>query len=101
MLYFTQLIYIKPGQEKVFDEFEAVAMPLIARYNGKLLFRIRPGAAAFIEGEATRQPYEIHLVSFPEEKDFVAFGKDPLRASFVHLKEASVERIELIRGSML
>ncbi len=100
MLYFTQLIYIKPGQEKVFDEFEAVALPLIARYNGKLLFRIRPDDSAFIEGEG-RAPYEIHLVSFPEEKDFIAFGKDPLRASFVHLKEASVERIELIRGAMV
>lgn len=100
MLYFTQLIYIKPGQEKMFDEFEAVAIPLIAKYNGRLLFRVRPDPAAFIEGEG-RPPYEIHLVSFPEEKDFIAFGKDPARASFLHLKEASVERIELIRGVML
>ena len=38
------------------------------------MFRIRPDAAAFIEGEG-RAPYEIHLVSFPEEKDFIAFGK--------------------------
>ena len=100
MLYFTQLIYIQPGQEAVFDEFEAVAIPLIARYNGRLIFRVRPDAAAFIEGEG-RPPYEIHLVSFPEEKDFIAFGKDPERASFLHLKDASVERIELIRGVML
>ena len=100
MLYFTQLIFIKQGQEKVFDEFEAVAIPLIARYNGRLLFRIRPDASAFIEGEG-QAPYEIHLVSFPEEKDFIAFGKDPARTSFLHLKEASVERIELIRGALL
>ena len=53
-----------------------------------------------VEGEG-QAPYEIHLVSFPEEKDFIAFGKDPERASFLHLKEASVERIELIKGVML
>lgn len=100
MIFITQLIYLKPGQEKTFDAFEAVAIPLIARYNGTLLFRVRPAAGAFIEGEG-RPPYEIHLVSFPDEKDFIAFGKDPERASFLHLKDASVERIELFKGNRL
>ena len=99
MLYFTQLIYIKAGQEKVFDEFEAVAMPLIARYQGELLFRLRPGPSAMIEGSGSL-PYEVHLVSFPTEAEFQAFAKDPERASFLHLKEASVERIVLIKGAL-
>ena len=97
MIYLTQLIYIKPGQEEVFESFEAVALPLIPRYRGQLLLRVRPDASAVIDGEAS-PPYEIHLVSFPEESDFQAFGKDPERASFLHLKEASVERIVLIKG---
>ena len=42
MIYITQLIYIKQGQEEVFDEFESIAIPIISKYNGKLLFRIRP-----------------------------------------------------------
>jgi hypothetical protein len=42
MIYITQLIYIKEGQEKIFDEFEDVAIPIIAKYKGKLLFRVRP-----------------------------------------------------------
>lgn len=95
MIYLTQLIYIKPGQEKVFEAFEAVAIPLITRYRGQLLLRIRPDAV--IDGAAP-PPYEIHLVSFPEHSDFEAFGKDPERASFLHLKEASVDRIVLIKG---
>jgi hypothetical protein len=99
MLLIAQIIYIKPGQEKVFDEFEAVAIPLIARYNGTLLFRVRPCAETFIEGQG-RPPYEIHLVSFPDEADFIAYGKDPVRASFLHLKEASVDRIELIKENV-
>lgn len=97
MIYLTQLIYIKPGQEKVFDAFESVALPLIARYRGQLLLRVRPDASAVIDGDAN-PPYEIHLVSFPEQSDFEAFGKDPQRASFLHLKEASVDRIVLIKG---
>jgi hypothetical protein len=100
MIYLTQLIYIRPGQEKVFDAFEAVAIPLIARYNGKLHLRVRPEPSSFITGEES-PPYEIHLVSFPAEEDFEAFGKDPERTSFLHLKEASVERIVLIRGNAI
>ncbi|HVU96298.1 MAG TPA: hypothetical protein VHE34_13800 [Puia sp.] len=100
MIHLTQLIYIEPGKEAEFDAFESVALPLIARYNGRLLLRVRPDASAFIEGEA-EPPYEIHLVSFPTEEDFANFGKDPERAAALHLKEASVERIVLIKGIRL
>ena len=41
-LYFTQLIYIKEGQEATFHQFEDVAIPLISKYNGQLLLRVRP-----------------------------------------------------------
>lgn len=97
MIYITQLIYLKPGKEDVFEAFEAVAIPLIARYNGRLILRVRPSPEAFIDGEA--RPYEIHLVSFEAESDFEAFARDPERASMLHLKEASVERIAMIRGN--
>ncbi|HEY4336144.1 MAG TPA: DUF1330 domain-containing protein [Puia sp.] len=100
MIHLTQLIYIKPGQEAAFDAFEAIALPLIARYNGQLLLRVRPDASAMIEG-AEPLPYEIHLVSFPTEEDFLAFGKDPERAAALPLKEASVDRIVLIKGIAL
>ena len=100
MIYFTQLIYIKSGQEAVFEEFEAVALPLISRYNGELLLRLRPDSRAKREGSADL-PYEIHLVRFGSEADFQAFSSDPERASFLPLKEASVEKVVLIRGVAL
>lgn len=100
MLYFTQLIYLKPGKETVFDAFEAVALPLIAKHNGQLLLRVRPAPAAFLEGEAS-PPYEIHLVSFPTDQDFEEFGKDPERTAVLHLKNESVDRIVLIKGMAL
>ena len=49
MIYILQLIYIKEGQEKVFHQFEDVAIPIISKYNGRLLLRIRPGDDSFIE----------------------------------------------------
>jgi len=42
MIYITQLIYIHKGQEHAFHQFEDIAIPLIEKYNGKLLLRLRP-----------------------------------------------------------
>ena len=97
MIYLTQLIYIKEGQEKVFHEFEDIAIPIIARYNGKLLFRIRPKEDSFIEYSIDK-PYEVHLVSFDSQQDFENFGRDKERQQFLHLKELSIKTSILIQG---
>lgn len=100
MLYITQLIYLNAGQEAVFDQFEAVAIPLIARYNGQLMLRLRPSAADFIEA-SVEKPYEIHLVSFPSEADFLAFLRDEERKRFLHLKEKAIRSAFLVKGEKL
>ncbi|GAA4450868.1 hypothetical protein GCM10023189_12160 [Nibrella saemangeumensis] len=100
MIYFTQLIYIKEGQEEVFHQFENIAIPLIEKYNGQLLLRIRPTDDSFIEQQITK-PYEIHLVAFDNEQDFVAFSQDESRRQFLHLKEQAVKESILIQGVRL
>ena len=97
MIYITQLVYIKPGQEEVFDQFEAVAIPIISKYNGRLLLRIRPSDGAIIEGNI-ESPYEVHLVEFESETDFQNFMKDEERKQFLHLKERSMELSILYKG---
>ncbi|MBI3136515.1 MAG: DUF1330 domain-containing protein [Bacteroidetes bacterium] len=99
-VFITQLIYIKPGAEKVFDEFEALAIPIISRYRGRLLLRLRPDSAAYIEGNAEK-PYEIHLVEFENENWFQQFMADETRKKFLHLKEASVQLSVLYKGVKL
>lgn len=100
MIYLTQLIYIKPGCEAIFHQFEDIAIPLISKYNGKLLLRYRPDEAGIVETNYG-QPYEIHLVSFESQEDFENFKNNPERQSYLHLKEQSVERIVLIQGQMI
>lgn len=100
MFYITQLIYIRDGQEAVFDAFEAVAIPIISRYKGQLLLRLRPDAASIIES-GMEVPYEIHLVGFETREDFEAFTTDPERKQFLHLKEQSIRSSILIEGSRL
>ena len=100
MIYFTQLIYIKEGQEQVFDEFEAIAIPAILKYNGRLLLRIRPTENSFIENSIDK-PYEIHFGEFDSEQDFQNFTHDEERKKFLHLKEQSVKTTILIKGTQL
>lgn len=100
MIYITQLIYIIDGQEKVFDEFEAVAIPIIRKYNGSLLLRVRPDNSAFIEHQMEK-PYEIHLVAFDSDHDFENFKQDEERKKFLHLKEQSIRAAILYQGTKL
>ena len=100
MLYITQLIYLSPGQAAVFEEFEALAIPLIADHGGELLLRMRPAETAWIAG-TLELPYEVHVVSFPDDAAFTAFMHDERRQQFLHLKAAAVRASVLIRGEKL
>jgi len=100
MIFITQLIYIKEGQEQTFNEFEDVAIPLIGKYNGRLLFRVRPNKDSFIETWIDK-PYEIHLVEFDSEQDFKNFMVDKERKKFLHLKEQSIKSSVLYKGVKL
>ena len=100
MIYVTQLIYIVPGQEGTFDEFESVAIPIISKYNGRMLFRVRPDNGAFIQHQMDK-PYEIHLVEFDSEQDFENFKKDEERKKYLHLKEQSIRSSIMIQGTKL
>ena len=100
MLYFTQLIYVKKGQEDQFLLFESHVLPLLKKYNGTMIYRVRPSNDAVIES-TIGQPYELHFVTFPTREDFVAYSKDPERLQYLHLKEASIEKAVLIEGRML
>ena len=100
MIFLTQLIYIREGQEDIFHQFEDIAIPAISKYNGRLLIRVRPDDNSIIENNMEK-PYEIHLVEFDSEKDFQNFNQDEERRKFLHLKEQSVKTVFLIKGSKL
>jgi uncharacterized protein (DUF1330 family) len=100
MIFITQLIYLVDGQETVFNQFEAIAIPAIAKYNGRLLLRVRPREDAYIES-TIEKPYEIHLVEFETDNDFANFMKDEERKRFLHLKEQSIKSVLLIKGVRL
>jgi hypothetical protein len=100
MIYLTQLVYVHPGKEDIFQQFEAVAIPLIAKHEGELVLRIRPNPESVVAA-AVEVPYEIHVVRFADERTFEAFARDPERQRFLHLKNESVRTSLLIQGAAL
>jgi hypothetical protein len=100
MFYYTQIIFLKEGQEDIFNEFEGHVLPLLSRHNGKLLYRIRPERTSLI-ATGLGYPYEIHLVSFQARADFESYRDDKERLQYLPLKNQSVEKILLIEGKLL
>lgn len=97
MIYITQLIFVKDGQEEKFLEFERHAIPLMTQYKGKVIYRLRPTKENFIDANQ-ELPYEIHFISFDSEQDLEAFLNDKRRLEFMHLKEASVRSMLMVKG---
>lgn len=100
MIYYTQLIFIKPGCEQEFHAFEDKVLPLLREHDGELVYRIRPDKSAFIES-SQRLPYEIHLVTFTSKAGFESYKTDPRRLAFMEMKNNSVEQMVLIEGFAL
>ncbi len=100
MIYITQLIYIIKDQESVFDEFENKVIPLIAKYDGLLLFRLRPSADDFISCDIDI-PFEIHLVQFPTDAQFRKFLEDKDRQAHIQMKNDSIRLSIIIVGNSL
>ena len=100
MIYLTQIIYLVNGQEKVFNQFEELAIPIILKYNGRLTLRIRPDDNTVVENNI-EVPYEIHLVVFDTQEDFDKFKLDEERVKFLHLKKQSIRSNILIQGKRI
>ena len=96
-VYLTQLLFVHEGKEEVFHQFEDVAIPLMAEHHGRVLYRLRPGADAYVTSSEER-PDEIHFMSFDSEADFEAFINDDRRLEFLSLKEKSVRSTLLVKG---
>tara|TARA_R110000868_G_scaffold274300_1_gene533527 strand:+ start:1018 stop:1320 length:303 start_codon:yes stop_codon:yes gene_type:complete len=100
LIFITQLIFVKKGKEKIFQEFEEFAIPLMEKYHGRIIYRIRPTKESYISGDKNL-PYEIHFISFDSESDLSDFLNDNSRLDFIHLKEESVTSTLLVKGQRM
>ena len=98
MVYLTQLIYVRAGHEAAFHEFEDAVLPLLPRYGGELVLRLRPGRNAVIASSA-EPPYEVHVLRFANEADIARYANDEVRQRHLHLKDRAVQSVLLIKGT--
>ncbi len=100
MIYLSQFIFIHEGKEEAFHEFEDHAIPLMEKYGGRIIYRIRPEVSDFVFMNEEK-PYEIHFMSFESEKHLEQFLRDDERLAFIQLKEASVRASLLVKGEKM
>lgn len=100
MIYITQLIFLKTGKERTFLEFEKFAISLMEKYNGKIIYRLRPSKKDFIDNDK-ETPYEIHFISFDSEQNLMEFMKDDSRLKFIHLKNDSIKSTLIVKGEKI
>lgn len=89
----TQLIYLNDGGEKDFLEYESLVLPLLEKYRGKLMFRIRTARENFIYPHDEELPYEIHIVSFGSADDLENYKHDPVRIKSLELFQRAVKKV--------
>lgn len=91
-IYYTLSVYLREGQEEVFQAYENKVLPLLPKYNGKLELRLK------INKTAPDHPDEIHVISFLNETDFTAYRNDPERLRYASMFQDSVAKAMLVQG---
>ena len=93
MIFITQLIYLQPGGEESYNEFEAMVLD----YGGQIMLRLRPDKNSVIE-QNMDTPYEIHLISFESQEGLDSYIQDDIRQKYLPLKEKSIASTVLYQG---
>ena len=90
-------LFVHPGRETEFHEFEMNAARIMKKYGGEVERVIRP----LMSGATEPLPHEIHIVAFPSHAQFEAYRGDPELASLTALRQTAIARTDIIFGEDL
>jgi len=88
-------LFIHPGREAEFRQFETEAARVMKKYGGRIVQVVRPRTSS---STTEPLPHEIHVVTFPSREQFEAYRADEDLASFATLRQAAISRTEVIVG---
>src|SRR6266851_1058304 len=96
MLTLIALLFVHPGHEFEFEQFESAAAQIMQRYGGKLERRIgrRPQSDP-------SQPDEIHIVTFPDQEALQRYRADADLASLADLRARAIRQTTIWYGADL
>ena len=95
----TLLYYLNAGREADFLKYEEAVLPILEKYDGRLLYRIRPPRESFVHPPGEEQPYEVHVVTFGSKEDFIKYKNDPDRQKHIELGSRAVKKIRMIAAT--
>jgi uncharacterized protein (DUF1330 family) len=78
-------LFIHPGREREFEEFETAADAIMLRHGGRIERRI-----GFAPSADPAQPHEVHLVSFPDQQSFERYRSDPDLQALAELRARAI-----------
>ena len=77
-------LFINPGREAEFEQFETAAESIMRRYGGRLERRI--GFA----GRKPDHPHEVHIVTFPDQQSFERYRTDADLQALAELRTRAI-----------
>jgi uncharacterized protein (DUF1330 family) len=87
------LLWAHDGQEAALVAYEDEVLALVPAHGGSVLQRVR----ARHEGVETAQPFEVHVIRFPDQAAFDGYLADPRRAELADRRDAAIARTEVQR----
>ncbi len=87
-------LFIHPGQEVPFRQFEAEAAQIMRTYGGRIERVIRP----LVSLHGGPLPHEIHIASFPSLEQFEAYRADGRLAELAPLRRSAITKTEITIG---
>jgi antibiotic biosynthesis monooxygenase (ABM) superfamily enzyme len=89
-------LFIHPGREAEFEQFESAAESIMRRYGGRLERRI-----GFPVSTDQSQPHEVHLVTFPDQASFEGYRADADLQALGELRTRAIRQTTAWVGSDL
>jgi uncharacterized protein (DUF1330 family) len=83
-------LWVRDGKVEGFEAFDEKAALVMAKHGGRIVSRHRPEPAP-------DAPFEIHVVTFPDEEAFAAYRSDPETEELAAEREQVVARTEIVR----
>jgi hypothetical protein len=78
-------LFIHPGREAEFEQFETAAQSIMQRYGGRIERRIGFPASADLG-----QPHEVHIVTFPDQPSFERYRIDADLQALAELRTRAI-----------
>ena len=89
-------LYIHPGHEAEFEQFEAAAARIMRRHGGAVDRRIRIARAA-----GDNLPHEVHVLTFADEVSLQSYRADPELHGLAELRACAIRETVVWMGSDL